>query len=170
MSVIDNLNITLPSWITGFVKEHLDRVNFFDFPEKRMHLVSQLAMQNVVRRTGGPFAAAVFDETFKLVSVGVNVVLEEHASMAHAEIMAISLAQKRLKIHSLPACILTTNVQPCVMCSGAIFWAELHTVEWGAGSKEAEKIGFEEGTKYNSDILISKGTYPFNLTNSISSF
>ena len=153
-----DLIISLPSWVSNFVNEYLDDIRFgFAWAKGRMDIVSDLAMQNVVRKTGGPFAAAVFNEDHELISVGVNCVVENNASIAHAEIMALMLAQQKLGTYKLPHCTLVTNVEPCIMCAGAIHWAEIYNVEWAVKSEEAEKIGFDEGTNFNRQVLYDKG-------------
>ena len=90
----NSLTLSLPEWIDDFLKE-------YQFPlvsnEERMRFVLKLTLQNIEKTTGGPFGAAVFErESGQLVSVGVNVVLKQGCSAAHAEMMAIMLAQQEL--------------------------------------------------------------------------
>ncbi len=51
---------------------------------------------------------------------------------AHAEMMAITAAQTNLGGRVLPECTLYVTVEPCYMCAGAIGWARLARVVWGA--------------------------------------
>lgn len=51
---------------------------------------------------------------------------------AHAEMMAITAAQTNLGGRVLPECTLYVTVEPCYMCAGAIGWARLGRVVWGA--------------------------------------
>ena len=51
---------------------------------------------------------------------------------AHAEMMAITAAQSNLGGRVLPECTLYVTVEPCYMCAGAIGWARLGNVVWGA--------------------------------------
>ena len=51
---------------------------------------------------------------------------------AHAEMMAITAAQDNLGGRVLPECTLYVTVEPCYMCAGAIGWARLGRVVWGA--------------------------------------
>ncbi|HET9275082.1 MAG TPA: hypothetical protein VFN96_03320, partial [Gemmatimonadales bacterium] len=65
----DEVLVTLPAWVERFV----DRRASYPAAEDRMRLAIGLSRENVVRKTGGPFAAAVFErDTGRLVSVGVN--------------------------------------------------------------------------------------------------
>ena len=86
-----NFEVDQPPWL-------LNEINLgeqFETVESRMSLVIELSELNVDQRTGGPFAAAVFEtETGRLISVGVNQVLASGVSSAHAEVCALSLAQK----------------------------------------------------------------------------
>jgi tRNA(Arg) A34 adenosine deaminase TadA len=118
-----------------------------------MRFVLGLAEQNVVRGTGGPFAAAVFaGARFELVAVGVNIVLAAHSSVAHAEMVALTMAQQRLGSHDLGLtgrgdCELVTSVEPCAMCLGAVPWSGVRRLVCGARDADARVIGFDEGQK-----------------------
>lgn len=58
---------------------------------------------------------------------------------AHAEMLAITAAQQNLGGRVLPECSLYVTVEPCYMCAGAIGWARLGRLIWGA---DDEKRGF----------------------------
>ena len=51
---------------------------------------------------------------------------------AHAEMIAITAAQQNLGGRVLPECTLYVTVEPCYMCAGAIGWARLGRIVWGA--------------------------------------
>jgi len=86
--------IELPDWVGNFIQDWttpLTRIS------QRMQLAVALSAENVRRKSGGPFAAVVINEqTDELVSVGVNLVTTNGLSVAHAEIVALSLAQTAL--------------------------------------------------------------------------
>ncbi|MFO0028144.1 MAG: hypothetical protein ACK558_04710, partial [Pseudomonadota bacterium] len=63
----------------------------------KVDLAIRLSRLNVERRTGAPLGAAIFSETGRLVSVGVNRVVPLSCSVAHAEMMAFMTAQHRLQ-------------------------------------------------------------------------
>lgn len=114
-----------------------------------MELAIALAAENARRGTGGPFGAACFTlETHELVSCGVNRVIAENASIAHAEIMAIALAERSVGTWDLgPEGIeLVTSAQPCVMCLGAVVWAGIRKLVIGARREDIELLAkFDEG-------------------------
>ncbi|MGB0909071.1 MAG: nucleoside deaminase [Nitrospirales bacterium] len=118
-----------------------------------MTLITDLAHLNVKYRTGGPFAAGIFNsETNRLIAPGVNLVTTSQASIAHAEIVAITLAQQALHHHDLGADglaphELVTSTEPCAMCLGAIPWSGIKALTCGARDEDARAIGFDEGAK-----------------------
>jgi tRNA(Arg) A34 adenosine deaminase TadA len=140
--------LKLPPWLRTIM---LRERSVFASTEARMRLAIELARQNVVRRTGGPFGAAVFEAAGgMLVSVGVNLVEASNCSLAHAEMIAIALAQQALGHYDLGAAgtyELVTSVEPCAMCLGAIPWSGLRRVVCGAHGEDAAAIGFDEGAK-----------------------
>jgi tRNA(Arg) A34 adenosine deaminase TadA len=117
-----------------------------------MRWVIELARTNFARDTGGPFAAAVFErETGRVVSVGVNRVVPGRCSSAHAEVMALSLAQQAIAGHDLggpgqPLHQIVINWTPCAMCCGAIVWSGIRSVVIAGSGPEMEDLtGFDEG-------------------------
>jgi tRNA(Arg) A34 adenosine deaminase TadA len=118
-----------------------------------MAFVIELARHNVANETGGPFGAAVFDlGSGRVLAAGVNVVVPAQCSSAHAEVVALSLAQKALNSHDLgaaglPACELVTSTEPCAMCLGALVWSGVRSMVCGARDADARALGFDEGPK-----------------------
>ncbi len=121
--------------------------------EARMDLVTTLARLNIQFGTGGPFGAGIFRlDTQQLVAPGVNLVLWSKSSIAHAEIVAIMMAQQAAGSHDLgaigfPPHELVTSCEPCGMCLGAISWSGVQQVVCGARGSDAEAVGFDEGPK-----------------------
>jgi tRNA(Arg) A34 adenosine deaminase TadA len=126
-----------------------------DWPtvEQRMGWVIQMARRNVEQGTGGPFAAGIFErENGRLVACGVNQVMAQCSSAAHAEMLALALAQQRLGLYDLggagmPAYELVSSVEPCAMCLGAIPWSGVRYLVCGARDEDARAVGFDEGDK-----------------------
>lgn len=69
---------------------------------------------------------------------------------AHAEMQAITAAANVLGGKYLTDCTLYVTLEPCIMCAGAIAWAQLGRLVYGAAD---EKRGFQ---KYSSDVLHPK--------------
>jgi tRNA(Arg) A34 adenosine deaminase TadA len=118
-----------------------------------MDLVTTLSKLNIEKSSGGPFGAGIFrTDTHELVSAGVNLVLSSQSSLAHAEVVAIMMAQQTLGVHDLganglPPHELVTSCEPCAMCLGAICWSGVRHLICGARGSDAEAIGFDEGPK-----------------------
>ncbi|KRA33231.1 MULTISPECIES: nucleoside deaminase [Rhodanobacter] len=141
------IHLTLPPWI-GDVADVNRR---YETDEDRMALAVALARENVDRGGGGPFGAAVFNNhSGRLVAVGVNRVVPQHCSLAHAENMALMIAQQRLGRHRINEdgghYVLATSAQPCCQCYGAIVWAGINTLLIGARTEDVESLTeFDEG-------------------------
>ena len=118
---------------------------------QRMQLAVALSEENVRQNTGGPFAAIVVREgSNELVAVGVNLVMTAGLSVAHAEIVALSLAQTAVDDWNLSEAgtlQLVTTCEPCAMCFGAVPWSGVKSLVCGAGKNDAEAAGFDEGDK-----------------------
>src|SRR5258705_12543264 len=119
--------------------------------ESRMGLAIELARQNVLRGTGGPFGAAVFESgSGALVAAGVNSVTRLQNSMLHAEILAIMLAESRVGSYTLlgpglPHHELVTTCDPCAMCLGAVLWSGVRRLVAGGGRAAPSALDFDEG-------------------------
>lgn len=136
----------LPDWLAHTVAFNRD----YPDDDARIALAIELARHNIEHASGGPFGAAVFDDGGRLIAVGVNRVQPLHSSLAHAEIMALAFAQKRLARARLNAggrhYTLATSAQPCCQCYGAIVWASIDTLLVAARAEDTKALaGFDEG-------------------------
>ncbi|POH60888.1 CMP deaminase [Cryobacterium zongtaii] len=141
--------LALPSWLTELMPGLPQTLPTLD---GRMALVNSLAARNYREGNGGPFAAIVVDAgTGELVSVGVNVVLSTGVAGAHAEVVALGLAQRATGSWDLGAdparpLELVVNWRPCVMCYGATMWSGVRRlVVAGSGAELETLTGFDEG-------------------------
>jgi tRNA(Arg) A34 adenosine deaminase TadA len=147
MNWLAELRVTLPDWIASMVAPG-DR-----FPEDddKVRLAVRLAEENVRRRTGGPFGAAVFEAaTGRIMGVGVNLVTTQRNSCLHAEMVAFMVAQQAVGMHTLylpdgPEHILATSCEPCAMCLGGVLWSGVRRVLSAATREDAVALGFDEG-------------------------
>jgi tRNA(Arg) A34 adenosine deaminase TadA len=142
-------SLDLPDWAV----DELNRMpEVLPSLEARMSAVIKFSRLNFQRGTGGPFAAGIFErDSGRLVVIGVNRVVPFNCSSAHAEVMAISLAQKRLGVYDLgaadlPAQQIVVNWRPCAMCLGAVLWSGVRSLVIAGDGPELEAItGFDEG-------------------------
>jgi len=141
------IHLTLPAW----VHEHVDQHAAYASDADKVALAIDLSRLNREAATGGPFGAAVFGPDDRIISVGVNRVLTQHTSLAHAEIMAYMLAQQRLQSARLNQAVggvvtLATSSQPCCQCYGATLWAGIDRLLIGARAEDVmELTEFDEG-------------------------
>ena len=140
------IHLTLPAWTQHVV----DMSRLYTTPEDQVLLAIELSRMNVEQRSGGPFGAAVFTDEGRLISIGVNRVIRQSCSVAHAETMAYMTAQQRLQQFRLNAIgrkiTLATSSQPCCQCFGATVWAGIDRLLIGARSEDVESLtGFDEG-------------------------
>jgi tRNA(Arg) A34 adenosine deaminase TadA len=144
---VTGLRIDLPDWVPAAA----DWGRSWATDEDRAGLAIRLARENVLRETGGPFGAAIFEEaTGALVGVGVNLVVPANNAVLHAETVAIMLAQARLGTFSLAAQAssrhgLYSSCEPCAMCLGAAHWSGVRRIVWSALRDDAGRFGFDEG-------------------------
>jgi tRNA(Arg) A34 adenosine deaminase TadA len=143
------LHIALPEWLIAACAE----CGPLATDTERMAFVVELSRRNVETKSGGPFAAAVFEiDSGRLVAAATNLVVTSRCAAAHAEVLALSFAQQACGDHDLgadgmPAVELVGSCEPCAMCLGAIGWSGVRRVVCAATGADAESIGFDEGPK-----------------------
>lgn len=150
------LTIAVPSWVDEIVRS----AGPLDTDAQKLTLAITLAKHNVTHG-GGPFGAAVFAKN-TLIAAGVNCVLGSGFSIAHAEIVALMNAQHVVAQQpSLPAppYTLFSSAEPCCQCFGALIWAGIDRLVYGASKADVEAIGFDEGPKpaHWCNVLRQKG-------------
>jgi tRNA(adenine34) deaminase len=82
----------------------------------------------------------------KVIARGYNQVEKLNDATAHAEIIALTSAFNYLGSKYLPEAILYVTVEPCLMCTGALYWSKVARVVWGA---DDEKNGHRHITAPN---------------------
>ncbi|KAL5224378.1 hypothetical protein ABZP36_011017 [Zizania latifolia] len=78
---------------------------------------------------------AVLVQNGEVIARGCNLVEDLRDSTAHAEIICIREASKKLKTQRLADTTLYVTLEPCAMCADAILQARVDTVVWGAPNK-----------------------------------
>jgi tRNA(Arg) A34 adenosine deaminase TadA len=141
------VRVDCPAWVGELVEWE----RRYAGDEERMRLAIALARENVLRETGGPFGAAIFEaESGRLVGVGVNSVVRLNNSTLHGEMVAFMTAQARLGSFTLgapgmPRHELVTSCEPCAMCLGAALWSGVRRIVCGAARDDAMRLDFDEG-------------------------
>jgi len=101
-----------------------------------------LAGRNVAEG-GGPFGALIVKDD-ALVATGVNRVTRDNDPTAHAEVVAIRDAARRLETFVLAGCTLYTSCEPCPMCMASALWSRVDRIVYAADRHDAADAGFDD--------------------------
>jgi guanine deaminase len=115
-------------------------------PQPFMARAIRLSIENV-HSGGGPFGAVIVRDG-SIIAEGTNQVVSSLDPTAHAEVVAIREACRKLGAFELQNCEIYTSCEPCPMCLGAIHWARLARVYFAAGAGDASKAGFDDSLIY----------------------
>jgi guanine deaminase len=107
----------------------------------------RLAAENARSGRGGPFAALVVKDG-EVLGHGCNEVTTRNDPTAHAEVLAIREACRRLGSFRLDGCTIYCSSEPCPMCLGAIYWAHLDRVFYANDRARAAAAGFDDAFIY----------------------
>lgn len=107
----------------------------------------ELSLASVNEHRGGPFGCVIVKDGC-IISEGWNQVTNQNDPTAHAEIVAIRHACKKLGVFRLQGCQIYTSCEPCPMCLSAIYWAHIDTVYFGNTKTDAAQIGFDDAFIY----------------------
>jgi len=103
----------------------------------------RLSIEAVRNGIGGPFGAVIVKNN-EIIGRGCNQVTSTKDPTAHAEIVAIREACKRLGSFHLKGCELYSSCEPCPMCLAAIYWAKIDKVFYALTGRHAAEIGFAD--------------------------
>ena len=106
---------------------------------------------NSVNTVGGPFGCVIVKEN-KIIAEGSNKVTSSNDPTAHAEVVAIREACKKLNTFNLNGCDLYTSCEPCPMCLSAIYWGRIEKIYYANTRDDAQKIDFDDSLIY-SELL-----------------
>ena len=115
--------------------------NFF------MKKAIELSINNIENK-GGPFGCVIVKDN-KIIAEGANGVTLNNDPTAHAEIVAIRNACKKLNTFDLSGCALYSSCEPCPMCLSAIYWSHIDIVYYGNSRQDAAKIEFDDKLIYD---------------------
>ncbi len=122
----------------------------------------KMAQTGMNKNAGGPFGAIIVKD-HKIIAKAFNQVTSSNDPTAHAEVVAIRKACKKLNSFQLTGCVLYTSCEPCPMCLGAIYWARPDKVYYACTRKDAAHIKFDDDFIYKElELPLNKRTIPFN--------
>jgi len=114
-------------------------------PDEKMFLERAIALskQGMESGQGGPFGCVIVKNN-EIIGEGNNQVTSSNDPTAHAEVVAIRNACKKLGAYQLTGCDIYTSCEPCPMCLGAIYWARPRRVVYANTRQEAAAIEFDD--------------------------
>jgi len=115
-------------------------------PTRRFHLdherFIQMALelaQRAVAHGNHPFGALLVKDE-KIVLTAENTVNTDTDCTRHAELNLVSRASRELDAQTLSQCTLYTSTEPCAMCAGAIYWADIPRVVYACSERILDDI------------------------------
>jgi tRNA(adenine34) deaminase len=88
-----------------------------------------------------PVGALVIDDFGNVVGQGANLRQQDNDPTAHAEIVAIRAAAKKIGNYRLDELTMVVTLEPCGMCAGAIAQCRIKRLVFGAFDKKAGAVG-----------------------------
>ena len=122
--------------------------------DKRFMLNAIEKAKEGIKNGQTPFGACIVKENY-IVACCHNQVWSGCDITAHAEVVAIREACKKLKSISLEGTVIYSTCEPCPMCFSACHWAKIDKIIFGASIKDARKAGFNELEISNKNMKIS---------------
>ncbi|MEO5564748.1 MAG: nucleoside deaminase [Chitinophagaceae bacterium] len=107
----------------------------------------ELSRKGMQGGKGGPFGCVIVKGD-EIVGEGCNNVTSSNDPTAHAEVVAIRDACKRLNTYQLTGCDIYASCEPCPMCLGAIYWARPDRVIYANTKEDAAAIEFDDDFIY----------------------
>lgn len=96
--------------------------------------------------------AAIIVKNNKIIAKSYNKKEKIHDATAHAELIVIKKACKKLKTWHLEDCILYTTMEPCTMCTGAIIQSRIQNIYYCLSNSKfgnLENNSYFKKNKYN---------------------
>ncbi|WP_303784830.1 nucleoside deaminase [Azovibrio restrictus] len=116
--------------------------------ERFLRRTLELALLNVERGEGGPFGALITRDG-EIIAEAWNRVVADKDPTAHAEILAIRAACRKLGHFHLSGCTLYASSEPCPMCLAAAYWARVDRIVYANDREAAAAIGFSDAALYD---------------------
>ncbi|MHA1871437.1 MAG: nucleoside deaminase [Promethearchaeota archaeon] len=124
--------------------------NMVELDEKYMRMAIEKTKEGM-KEGQTPFGACIVKDG-EVIACEHNKVWATTDITAHAEIVAIREACKKLNTIDLSGCVIYSTCEPCPMCFSAIHWARISTIVYGASIADAQGGGFNELTISNHQM------------------
>ena len=113
-----------------------------------------IALARQARAHGNhPFGSLLADANGQVLLEAENTVVTEHNAIGHAETNLVRQASQQYDRDFLATCTVYTSTEPCAMCAGAIYWANIRQVIFG--QSEATLIQMTQDNPANPTLALS---------------
>ncbi len=115
-----------------------------EIPFERLKSFMEMAMdeaQNAQGQGEVPVGAVLISEDWELLSKAHNCPISAMDPTAHAEINALRKAAKKTGNYRLTGTTMIVTLEPCIMCAGALVWARVKRVVFGATDPKSGALG-----------------------------
>lgn len=110
---------------------------------KYFDLAAKATIEGMKRKDGGPFGATIVRNGEVVAAVG-NTMMRDTDPSAHAEMVAVREACKKLGTMDLSDCEVYATCEPCPMCVGVMMWANIKKVYYSSTRDDAAVHGFSD--------------------------
>jgi tRNA(adenine34) deaminase len=121
-----------------------------------------------------PIGCVIVDEDDNILSKKHNLKEVDHDTTAHAEILAIREASKKIENWRLEGCTVYVTLEPCPMCLYALLQARVKQVVFGAYDPKGGSVSlgytFYKDERFNHQFSIVGGVQHYECSSMISSF
>lgn len=104
-----------------------------------------------------PIGAVIVSPKGNVIGRGHNLTEALTDVSAHAEMQAITAAASTLGGKYLQDCTLYVTVEPCLMCAGAIGWAQIGRIVYGAGDEKRGYRVFTSRSPFHPKAAVTSG-------------
>jgi tRNA(Arg) A34 adenosine deaminase TadA len=111
--------------------------------DKYFQLATEATIEGMKRGDGGPFGATIVRHGEVIASVG-NTIMRDTDPSAHAEMIAVREACKKLGTMDLSDCEIYATCELCPMCIGVMMWANIKKVYYSSTKEDAATYGFSD--------------------------
>ncbi len=125
--------------------------------DRFMKVAYEEALSNIQKKEGGPFGAVIVKD-HKIIARAHNEVLLRNDPTAHAEVMAIRKACKKLRTFNLEGCELYASSKPCPMCKGAVQWSGIRELYFSGDYDDTDQLNFGDSA-FDEDFMRIEQTW-----------
>src|SRR5512140_1747937 len=109
--------------------------------DDQLFMLAALEQARAAQAAGEVPVGAVVVKDGEIIGAGFNAPIGRRDPSAHAEILALRDAAKRLGNYRLPGCVLFVTLEPCAMCVGACLHARVSRIVYGASDPKTGARG-----------------------------